>query len=102
MTDKKMNTVELTDEELESVQGGYNLYAKDGNYYAYMRRDTEDLRYLCPNCGRPLHAGKGWRFYCDPCDESWFFEGNLPANLDGGGWTPIDKERYDYYSKFGS
>ena len=99
MADKKMNTVELTDEELGEIQGGYCLYEKDGNYYGYTGHDA-NLKYLCPNCGQPLHESFGWRFCCDSCDESWFFESSLVPNLSSGAWTQISKEQYDYSKNF--
>ena len=78
MTEKKLNTVELTDEELGKIQGGYDwISTADGNhFYEYVGRGDgdRDRKYLCPKCGKPVHLGTGWRYYCDSCDESWFWE----------------------------
>ena len=93
MADKKMNTVELTDEELKSIQGGYNYYQNGDKYYEYVGSD-ENQKYVCPICGRPVHAGAWWRFYCDPCDKSWFREASLDINLASGAWASISKEEY--------
>ena len=98
MDDKKMNSIELSDEELKVVQGGFSYWKNnDGGYYKYTGSNP-DQKYLCPKCGRPVHEGTGWRFYCDPCDESWFFEDKLTPNLNSGAWTSISKEEYDTIS----
>ena len=94
MTEKNLHNVELTDEELGEIQGGYNYAHMGNNYYEYTGSDP-DQKYLCPRCGRPVHKGWGWRFYCDPCDESWFVELALEPNLSSGAWTSISKEEYD-------
>ena len=93
MTEKNLHNVELTDEELGEIQGGYNYAHMGNNYYEYTGSDP-DQKYLCPRCGRPVHKGWGWRFYCDPCDESWFVELALEPNLSSGAWTSISKEEY--------
>ena len=93
MAESKLHTVELTDDELEGVQGGYIICSRDGKYYTYTGSDP-DQKYVCPNCGRPVHEGTGWRFYCDACDESWFFERCLAPNLSSGAWTEISEEEY--------
>ena len=94
MAERKLNVVELTDEELGSIQGGYNKVKARGHFYKYTGTDL-DNKYLCPNCGKPVHQGAGWRFYCDPCDESWFLESRLLANLDGGGWQTISRSEFE-------
>ena len=95
---------ELTDEQLKKVAGGQKYFAgTDGNYYVYIGRTdadrgyTEDCdrRYLCPNCGRPVHLGVGARYYCDPCDESWFFESKLSLNINSGLYKQISKAEYE-------
>ena len=88
-----MHRVELSDEELGAVQGGYDYAQQGGNYYEYVGSD-KDQKYVCPKCGRPVHSGAGWRFYCDPCDEGWFFEVALDINLASGAWAPISEEEY--------
>lgn len=93
MTEKDLRSVELTDEELGRAQGGFDICAHDGQYYLYKGNDS-DLKYTCPNCGRPVHEGAAWRFYCDACDESWFFESALEPNLSSGAWKEISKEEY--------
>lgn len=94
-----MHSVELSDEELEAVQGGYNYVHEGDKYYVYVGPDTDtDHKYACPNCGGPVHYGAGWRFYCDPCDESWFFENDLDINLESGNWKSVTADEY-YYRK---
>ena len=90
---------ELSDESLNAVSGGgdtrretYNYRKVFGNgYYDYTDYEwvgTDDnLKYLCPNCHRPVHPGGWGRYFCDPCDESWFVESNLERNTSSGGWV---------------
>lgn len=92
--------MELTEEELHGVAAGatsfreYTSVVRDGtnvtaNYVDYEWRGTdENQKYLCPNCQRPVHYGTAWRYYCDSCNESWFFESLLKLNK-AGGWVPI-------------
>lgn len=94
MAENKMNSVELTDEELETVQGGFDVCRQDGHFYKYVGTDP-DQKYLCPNCGGPVHEGTGWRFYCDACDESWFLENRLNPNLASGSWSRISRAEYE-------
>ena len=102
--EKKMPTAEATeeqalpDEEMDKVTGGLKersvLLRKEPtwggirNVYAvYQWKGTDEYKkYLCPNCHRPVHPGSWGRFYCDPCDESWFCESNLEMNM-AGGWV---------------
>ena len=64
--------MELKKEELEQVSGGYNLTEIDGRYYHYTGKESQrDSKYVCPVCGRSVHYGSGWRYYCDFCDKSW-------------------------------
>ena len=85
---KKSFSKELSDDELSAVAGGkdsYDLLIREyDSVLVYEQYDwvggDEDLKYLCPNCGRPVHKGTLGRFYCDPCDESWFLESNLKMN----------------------
>ena len=95
MAEGKMHTVELSDEELEAVHAGYTLsyeYDDDG-YFEYTGNDVNQ-KYICPKCLKPVHAGIGWRFYCDPCNDSWFFEDELYINRKSGAWTKIPKDEY--------
>lgn len=90
------DTLELSDKELGSVNGGGIFRIIDGKYYVYDGKDDADLnaRYLCPNCGRPVHFGTAWRYYCDPCDESWFMEDLLKVNLSSGVWKELTRKEY--------
>lgn len=90
---------ELSDESLNAVSGGADTARKYGEmsidgptestpYTDYEWKGTDNsLKYLCPRCHRPVHPGTGWRYYCDPCNESWLLESNLELNLASGGWT---------------
>ena len=54
-------------------------------------------KYKCPSCGRPLHPGSWDRFYCDPCNKSWWYEKVLPANINSGAWREMTEEEYRQY-----
>lgn len=98
--------VELDEEELSSVAAGRDtkIVYGDGKlphrpgmykvpYVKYEWRGTDDnLKWRCPNCGRLVHPGSGWRYYCDPCNKSWFEEAYLEPNLDLGwnGWVAVE------------
>ncbi len=91
---------ELTDRELSEVTAGYDYYHdKAGQkYYKWTgTTDEKNQKYFCPNCGRPVHWGTGWRFYCDPCNASWFIENRLSPNLASTYWVEISKREYDNY-----
>lgn len=98
MDEKKMNITEMNDKELEQVHGGevgWTIYK--GRYYKYIgnsSKNNQDRKYICPKCGRRLHTGAGWRFYCDECNESWFFEAKLAPNLNSGVWQEVDISEY--------
>ena len=59
-------------------------------FTSLQERNPRDMKYICPKCGRPVHYGSGWRYYCDQCDESWYFEKSLNPNLNSGLWKEID------------
>ena len=85
---------ELPDEELNEVVGGKDIHdefvgqKKGGltriNVYKRYKWEGGDInrKYFCPNCGRFVHKGSWGRFYCDPCNESWYIESLLVPNLD--------------------
>lgn len=81
---------ELDDEQLGRVAGGLRELDWKGKHYKYVGElnyfvDSEwNASYLCPRCGGPVHVGLGFRFYCDPCDESWYYESRLVPNLASG------------------
>lgn len=83
---------ELTDEQLKPVNGGLMETKYQGKRYRYVGDgkifyDSDwDKCYLCPNCGGPVHLGAWQRFYCDPCNESWYWESKLIPNLASGLW----------------
>lgn len=93
---------ELTDEELKNVAGGQTYFNTNCGYFKYVgKSDAEkdykydwDRRYLCPNCGKPVHYGKGARFYCDLCNESWYCESKLYLNLRSGLYAEISEAEY--------
>ena len=87
---------QLTNKELDEVNGGYTVFKHtDGKYYEFIGDDSQrSQKYLCPNCGRPVRYGSGWRYYCDFCDKSWFFERGLNPNLSSGLWEEISEEEY--------
>lgn len=87
---------ELKQEELSEVNGGYNYTTVDGKHYWGFGTDTQN-KYICPKCGRPVHPGSLSRFYCDPCDTSWFFESQLQPNLNSGYWKEMTDEEWEDY-----
>lgn len=100
--EKKLPTAaqELTDEEMDKVVGGaddrdvlvkteYGIGTVCKTFDKYKWKGTDDYqKYLYPNCHRPVHPGGWGRYFCDPCDESWFFEGSLEMNM-AGGWVYV-------------
>lgn len=93
--------IEMTEHELNQVHGGYKWYEENGRYYKFVGDENKDKdrKYVCPICGRRLHYGKAWRYYCDDCDKSWFMEWHLPPNRNSGVWQEISREEYygNYY-----
>ena len=95
---------ELPDEEMDKVAGGANkrseLIRRDVQwngilhvYAVYEWKGTDDnKKYLCPNCHRPVHPGSWGRYYCDPCNESWYLEGSLERNPTGG-WVYVRESK---------
>ena len=67
-------------------------YKRQFDEYEWVGTD-DNLKYICPNCHRPVHPGAGRRYYCDPCDESWYFESDLDMNMSSGGW--VFKRKYE-------
>lgn len=91
----------VNDNELADVTGGFNFAsdASTGKYYQWYGTDSqEDLKYACPNCKRPVHSGLWRKFYCDPCNASWFQQDKLLPNIGGGLWHEISKNDYDRLS----
>lgn len=95
---------QLTNKELENVYGGYFLFRDDDDrcYQFQGKKSQRDQKYACPNCGRPVHYGSSWRYYCDHCNESWFFEKCLDPNLKSGLWVEIDPEDFEELAYHGS
>ncbi len=89
---------ELTDPELNDATGG-NLYKwhdeATGKYYKWTGALDNGLKYLCPNCRRPLSSFWGIKYTCDHCDASWVFEYRLLPNYASGLWKEITKAEYD-------
>lgn len=99
----KKGSQELNDNELEHVYGGYNYVRITRNfrndfYLHYTGGENgRDRKYLCPKCGRLVHYGKGWSYYCDPCDEHWFSEDQLIPNVAGGLWESVGNGDIPWY-----
>ena len=96
-TEKSNAAAAISDEQLDQVTGGYAIHGDTAadKYYAWEGSDTDDSKYLCPNCKRPVHHGSWFRYYCDPCNASWFDEDKLLPNLNCGKWKRITKEEYN-------
>ena len=106
MSEQELKNTKLADHEMEQVQGGYTFFTirdpGSGNerYYHFVGNEEKDRdrKYVCPICGRRLHYGKAWRYYCDDCNKSWFQEAHLAPNLNSGVWKQVDRsEYYDGY-----
>lgn len=100
---KPADAFELDDEQLAGVAGGQSYADQDGKHYKYIGNDDTDPDwnncYLCPNCGRPVHYGGWGRYFCDPCDENWYYESKLRLNLSTGVWQEMDDEQYKKATK---
>ncbi len=75
MSEKMTN--ELTDENMEKVNGGFNgssnptIVNSNGDVIGYP--DQGKLMYRpCPKCGKPMHKGMVFWWWCDPCNESHY------------------------------
>lgn len=100
MDPKKSTGIEtVADEELADVTGGYDKYHDDSTdkYYIWNGNSRLSQKYLCPNCGLPVHEGLGYRYYCDPCNASWFYESPLKPNIGAGYWKEVTKREYELY-----
>ena len=71
----------LNDSELTDVAGGISTATHTdiinangdvvGDYYV----NTGVIKYWpCPKCGKPMHKGKMFAKYCDPCDDYYYME----------------------------
>ena len=100
MSEQKNHLVtQLTDADLKSVTGGLSYHAtKGGKYYKWVG-GNQTKAYLCPNCGRPVHKGALWRWYCDPCNKSWYYEDSFSNSLDlsSGLWQEISADEYSHW-----
>lgn len=88
---KHEGVTELDDSQLEGIAGGITETSYNGKKYKWnggtLTYDkTWDQAYCCPRCGRPVHYGILNRFYCDPCDDWWYYEDKLLPNLSSGLW----------------
>ena len=82
----KPQSRELSDQELAQASGGEGDAGKAGETYVWKRdsqgrathwiQDGEIWHYICPRCGRILHRGTFYLWYCDPCDD-WFTDGQI-------------------------
>ncbi len=95
---------QLNDSELEMATGGMDVYHdwKNDKYYKWYGGNNTSHKYRCPNCGRLLHEGLlsvlkidiGARYFCDACDEQWFYESKLTLNVGDGLWQEISFEQW--------
>ena len=98
MSTEKINaTAAVTDKDLEKVTGGDDWlhFSQIDKYYRWTGSCfTRNGKYLCPRCKRPVHYGAGCRFYCDPCDCSWWYESQLLPDPSSGNWKEITEGEY--------
>ena len=87
---------ELSDQELAQASGGqddgdpigkeyvWDVWKTDsqGRVTHWIKNTGEIVHYTCPRCGRILHYGTLDFFYCDPCDDCWFFENSVNKVID--------------------
>ena len=100
----KNQPMALDDSELNEVAGGMDVYhdTKNNKYYKWYGGNNTSHKYRCPHCGRLLHEGLlsvikidiGARYFCDACDEQWFFEKKLTLNVGDGLWEEISFEQW--------
>lgn len=93
----KNQAAALNDTDLNEVTGGYEYIevASSGRYYHWTGASHSDSKYLCPNCKRPVHRGSWSRYYCDPCDASWYNESPLIPNFSSNSWQEISEAEYE-------
>ncbi len=100
----KNQPMAIDDSDLNEVAGGMDVYhdTKNNKYYKWYGGKNCSQKYRCPNCGGPVHRGimslvgfdLGDRYFCDPCDEQWFFEKKLTLNVGDGLWEEISFEQW--------
>lgn len=101
MNEKEPEDVrELSEEDLKEAVGGRNhcYWYWDGEYWfwdAGLTTKACNERYLCPKCGGPLHFSWGFRYYCDPCNDSWYWEDSLIPNIKSKHYIRTTKADYD-------
>ena len=86
----KPQSRELSDQELAQASGGkYKEYVDDiwkrdsqGRVTHWKTDSGKIYHFTCPRCGRILHYGTLDFFYCDPCDDCWFFENSVNKVID--------------------
>ncbi len=92
----------LNDADLEQIAGGKARpihFSSNDTYYAWNGNDayygwSDEHQFLCPNCKRPVHKGTWGRWYCDPCDASWYSEESLLPDTANYNWKQITRHEY--------
>lgn len=77
MTEQKQA---LSEHDLEQASGGESLIKIKNKMRVYDNknrwigmRSCDDIDYYpCEKCGRPTHCGTFHRWYCDPCNTSYY------------------------------
>ncbi len=44
-----------------------------------------------------MHYGAWLRFYCDPCNASWYYAEDLLPDLSTGKWEQVTKAQYEHH-----
>lgn len=99
--EKNTLTVSVRDKDLDQVTGGDDwLHFKQTDKYFRWNGSmfTRNGKYLCPKCMRPVHYGAGCRFYCDPCNCSWWDEDLLLPDPSSGNWQEITEDEYETHN----
>ena len=88
MTDN--TNASLNDAELNNVAGGssssnVDVVNANGQVVGYYNPSEVGIYFWpCPYCGKPMHVGKLYAKYCDPCDQ-FFYAGYSTKAYDGTG-----------------
>ncbi len=98
--EKNLAASPIADQDLEQVTGGqaWIHFLSNDTYYVWTGSGwARNNRYLCPNCKRPVHYGAWLRFYCDPCNASWYYAEDLLPDLSTGKWEQVTKAQYEHH-----
>lgn len=80
-----MDTLELNDGQLAGASGGARGAVDHSSMHDFVGDDAgRGAGYLCPKCGRPVQFNSWLRFYCESCNESWYYASELLSSSERG------------------